>query len=626
MIWSSAVNTMKQRLFWTLCTALLGVFLVPTFAQAAEPEVTGRDNGYAARYVSQTVPDPIEIEAGTTKEVTITFKNVGTKTWNASGSRYISAYTMDPRYRESDFAGSGWKSKKQTAAIGGSAAPGKTTTLTISLTAPEKTGEYTEKFYLAAENYSWVEDGYFFLKMNVVPKKVVAAPAPVASAEEVVTEPEEETPTFEGKNIGQNISNVSVPGGHEIRLIALFQNTGDVEWSDYALTANTPTTLAGDSLTFADTRWANATTAIKKTNPISAGAVAREEFYFRAPTKKGTYKAQFSLQVAGSPIDGAMSEVTVHVTENAPLNYTPPSFGSSAPALSESVRLSAEPRIRVGMQLPMDFVQFRSESHDYRVMVNDEEIGILPATNLGVFKHDGMNYSFKGADVDYLGPDHVRLEPDGDARAIFALSNYDRHVRWKGPNNFNTYRGAFEYRQGKVDKLMYAVNDLLMGDYVAGIAETSNRAPVEYIKALLVAARTYAYKSMDKYPFFDVLGNTYDQLYLGYESERLMPNVAQAARDTRGYMVTYEGEIVTTPYFANSTGMTKSWAAVWGGRTPRPWLVPVVAEYDRGQPIRGHGVGMSARDAAIRADKEGASWEELIKHYYTGVEVEKIFN
>ena len=131
--------------------------------------------------------------------------------------------------------------------------------------------------------------------------------------------------------------------------------------------------------------------------------------------------------------------------------------------------------------------------------------------------------------------------------------------------------------------------------------------------------------SKGKYPFFDVVGNTYDQLYLGYVSEIKMTKVAQAARDTRGVMITYNNEIITTPYFGNSNGWTKSWKSVWGG-TDKSWLKPVKAGYDSGRRQFGHGVGMSQRDAAIRADKEGLNFEELLKHYYTGVEVERVYD
>jgi peptidoglycan hydrolase-like amidase len=122
------------------------------------------------------------------------------------------------------------------------------------------------------------------------------------------------------------------------------------------------------------------------------------------------------------------------------------------------------------------------------------------------------------------------------------------------------------------------------------------------------------------------VAHTGDQLYLGVVSEAMMPRFVEAARATRGEMVTYENEIVITPYFGNSNGRTKSWTQVWGGQ-PKPWLVSVEAEYDRARGRRqlGHGVGMSQRDASIRAEKEGIDYRAILTHYYTGVEIERVY-
>ena len=205
------------------------------------------------------------------------------------------------------------------------------------------------------------------------------------------------------------------------------------------------------------------------------------------------------------------------------------------------------------------------------------------------------------------------------------MINLSRPAKWVRPGlSFNQYHGAMEYRTGDVDKSLYIVNDLLLEDYVKGMAENSAQASMEFLKANLTAARNYAYISIGKYSFFDVVGNTYDQLYLGYEAEQVLPNVVLAGEATRGVFVTYNGQIVTTPYFGNSNGKTKSFSSVWGGAN-KPWLVPVVANYDAGKRQLGHGVGMSQMDAFLRAREEGLDYISLLKYYYSGVEVEKVY-
>ena len=163
---------------------------------------------------------------------------------------------------------------------------------------------------------------------------------------------------------------------------------------------------------------------------------------------------------------------------------------------------------------------------------------------------------------------------------------------------------------------------------------------MEYMKSQAVLERTYAYyikESTDKHAdrYFDVVASTGDQLYLGYESEKLMPRFVEAVRATRGFMVVYDvdqnpstaREIVITPYFGNSDGNTRSWQEVWGGKNDKPWLVSVPAIYDKRdrKSMYGHGVGMSQRDAMIKADEEKLDYMSLIKYYYTGVEVEQIY-
>jgi len=425
---------------------------------------------------------------------------------------------------------------------------------------------------------------------------------------------------YKAKLLGQTAKEVSVKGGEPVTFTAIFQNTGKAAWSEYAFSANSPSGLASlGQLSFAHELWPGSTIALKKAKAVPVDGTIREDITFRAPTAAGTYTARFTVQANGTAIEQAVSEITVHVTEGSaittPMVSTDPALPSLAP------RLAAEPRIRVGMNLVMDFVQFQSNYDDYRVLASGSEVTIIPKGQMAVVRLQSGVYTLTVGSQEFQTTDYFRFEPITDAHAPFELLNYEKRVAWKGNPNFNTYRGVFEYRQGKTDKLMYAVNDLLLEDYVAGIAETSNLAPYEYIKALLTAARTYAYVSVGKYPFFDVLASTYDQLYLGYHSEMLMPKVAEAARETRGKMVGYNGNVVITPYFANSTGQTKTWNAVWGGRTEKPWLQPVQATYDIGQPMRGHGVGMSARDAAQRAEKEGVDWMYLIQYYYTGVEL-----
>lgn len=426
-------------------------------------------------------------------------------------------------------------------------------------------------------------------------------------------------PSYQIKRQILSKKSVDAVGGEVIKLIVAWQNRGATTWTEYKLSTT--------ESQFADTSWSIADVIITGKEEVLPNEFLRRELYFRAPPQTGQQTFNFNLEIDGGKATEIVS-VLVNVIASAPAGYKIPFSTNTTELQKSSAWIGQESRIRVGMAAPeSNFIQFRSYEDDYRVFAGTEEKGILPVRKFAVIKFENGQYHFSGSDLDFSSALYIRLEPINSPHSVFHVPNLlSRTASWVGPNKyFNYYRGALEYRQGEIDKKMYIVNDLLLEDYVKGIAENSSIAPVEFVKANLVAARSYAYVSRGKYPFFDVLGNTYDQLYLGYEVESILANVQEAAVATRGVMVTYDGKVVVTPYFGNSNGSTKSWSSVWGG-TSRPWLVPVVANYDAGKKMNGHGVGMSQLDAFFRVRNEGLNFIEVLKYYYTGVEVEKIYD
>ncbi len=627
----------KKRLYtlfgakpWFAAILSIGAaFLSYGTVWAADPNLPIKDPSYAAKFVSQSVADPVTIEAGTTKEITIIFKNAGTATWSDKGGRHISAYTVEPKYRDSVFEGSNWVSAHQTALIPGVIKPGQTGVLKLQLYAPATAGTYTERFQLAAENTTWVKGGYFFLIIKVVSKSgTVTPPTPPATPPAPPAIPPQTTSTnpdvYKANRFIQSVKSVQAKGGDPIKLVVGFQNVGTASWKKIKLIASPPSGLAGRSLSFADKTWQSSSLIFEKENEITPEKTFRETVYFRAPRTKGNYDATFTLYADDKAIGEA--KIKVAVTDNAPLNYKEPFFEEEEEDDGEFVkpdtpRLAEEPRIRVGVDVnELVALHFVSYEDDYIVYSGTREKGTLSKLKIGELRYSGGIYSFKGGGLQFSTEDFIRLVPKNDPHAVYELMNFKRAMSWVGPGEFNQYRGAMEYRVGEVDGKKYAVNDLLFEDYVKGIAEFSNANEIEFIKANVVAARTYAYVSLGKYSFFDVLATTYDQLYLGKKVEDSMPKALAAVEATRGMMVTYQDKVVITPYFGNSNGSTKSWTDAWGG-SPKPWLVPVKTEYDAGKKQYGHGVGMSQRDANLRAKNEGLRYDQLLGYYYTDTDL-----
>lgn len=598
-----------------------------------------KDESFSGKYASQSVPDPVTIPAGGTKEITIKIKNTGSSIWRAGGANFVSAYTVDPNYHKSVFYHSGWIGAGQPAKITKDTKPGGIASLTIKLKAPDKAGDYTEKFFLAAENKTWITGTYFYLKIRVTK----AAPVPTAGGEIPLKPVADEDPDATGYKTAvviRSAQEVSAAGGDKIHFIIRFLNLGTASWQKYGLKESgsrpaSPNLQRGEQagevvvavareVSLADNSWMNNREILNKTETVDPKKPAQVEFDFRAPGTAGSYVAKFQLTADGRDVSGGEIELPVTVTADAPEGYVEPVFGTVLPPRA----LVAEPQLEIGLYKAVEPVKFQSP-YNYKVYSGDEFKGILPAGEMAVLSYENGFYTFASQSLQFYGTLHIRLVPD-DPSYYFTILNYKRVVSWKGGGtNFNAYRGGLNYEYSPKSDAVFVVNEIPMDLYIAGIGETSNGAHIEYIKAILVAARSYAYYhlnnglSEDKRTF-DVYATTADQIYLGYNSEILMPRVAEAARNTRGEMVTYRGTPVVTPYFGHSDGKTRAWSQVWGG-TDKPWLVSVKCKYDVGRTMFGHGVGMSALDASGRAEHDGESYKELLKYYYTDTEVERIY-
>jgi hypothetical protein len=279
-----------------------------------------------------------------------------------------------------------------------------------------------------------------------------------------------------------------------------------------------------------------------------------------------------------------------------------------------------EPFIRVGIYKTDKRVQFVSP-FPYTVTSDGNDLGVVPENEVVTLTYENGVYALQSQSVLVTSPSYIRLVP-GDVSEYFSIMNLDRHLIGRSQMNFNAFRGILEYRYAPKSKLPYVINELLLENYVAGVGETSNGVPPEYIKALQIAARSYAY-TMIQPPtdsrMFDVYASTIDQLYLGYNFESFSPNIAFYTAGTRGMMVTYQDKPVTTFYYSRSNGRTKTKKGV-------PWLKSVVCKYDKGWSQLGHGYGMSNRDAAAHARVDKWNSEKILKYYYSGTEVQKVYD
>lgn len=140
------------------------------------------------------------------------------------------------------------------------------------------------------------------------------------------------------------------------------------------------------------------------------------------------------------------------------------------------------------------------------------------------------------------------------------------------------YRGSAVFQlYGSTTNVINLVN---LEEYLYSVVgqEMSPSWPIESLKAQAVCARSYAlrnYTRYDKYGF-DLDSTVASQAYPGYNSED--PNVIRAVDETKGQILTYNGELAEPLYFSTSGGSTENAENVWGGKVP--YLVSVEDPYE----------------------------------------------
>ena len=131
-----------------------------------------------------------------------------------------------------------------------------------------------------------------------------------------------------------------------------------------------------------------------------------------------------------------------------------------------------------------------------------------------------------------------------------------------------TYLGNmyFEARQGAI----LAINTLPVEQYLYGVVphEMSNSFPVEALKAQAVCARGFALARATKNSSkaYDLLDTSKDQVYKGYASKNT--RAIAAVEQTRGQVLTYNGDIIEAFYSASNGGQTERSGNIWENDLP----------------------------------------------------------
>lgn len=594
---------------------LLGVIFASSFVGYSAP-IAQAQGSYETSLVTITGGGNITMAPGEIKTISAEFLNTGSATWKNDGDGYISVYTYGPKYRRSLFDPGTWLWGDHTARMREvSVAPKGKATISFDLKAPQTTGYYEEVFNLASEDRAWVTNGVFTLKITVKDA------TPVANSN--TSAPVSVTDGYQANLTVQSATNIKTQAGRPLLFTAGFTNTGSKTWNNFAI-VKPDVALATNVGDFSHPSW-NGSKLVYQDMVIKPGEMAISSFSFTAPKTNGTYTAEFQLSANGVNVPGAVVEIPVEVTGGSAEIIDAPVLHP----IIETNNYIEQPVMRIGFLIV-------DEETENKVVITSEESafdlldinGSLLAqmnVNQNVTAYYQNGYYFydigNGVVKSSLG---LRFVPKTD-HAIMKIVNFDRRVTRNKSFPDNEFRGSLELRYNDYKDRTWLINELGIEYYLRGLAETSNISPIEYQKALVTAARTYAFyhwTNASKYrkEFFHISSYSWDQVYNGYGQEKRAPKITQAIQETSGNVVTYDGNLALTPYFSRSDGRTRNFSDVWNGS--KPWLVAVSVPCDAGKTLWGHGVGLSASGALCMAN-QGQMWDEILKHFYTGITLDR---
>ena len=129
---------------------------------------------------------------------------------------------------------------------------------------------------------------------------------------------------------------------------------------------------------------------------------------------------------------------------------------------------------------------------------------------------------------------------------------------------------------------LQVLNHVALEDYVAAVlAREHHFDDLESTRALAVAIRTYTLRRLQTSD--TLLDHAAHQMYEGID--RITPLIREAVEQTRGEVLTYQGELIEAVYFAASGGHTANNEDVWDG-VPQPYLRGRPDPYDRNAPFQ----------------------------------------
>ena len=558
-------------------------------------KTTGLAEEYQAQLVGQAYPS-LRMLPGKSLTFWADYKNTGTATWSNTGKNFIALNVTDPAGRISPFRFKTWPAFYRPGRLSQTEVkPGEIGRFIFALKAPVKPSDYLEKFALVAENLTWITGGEFSVPIEVVKP-------------------------YKAELAGSTAASLNLTPGKALTFEVAFRNRGTTAWGNtgknfIALNVASP---AGRTSPFKHSFWKADYRPCRLLNAaVKPGEIGRFRFALQAPIPEGNYTESFALVAENLEwITGG--EISIPITVVSEKKYLPPPITYQA----------GEPNIRIGLYDASAAVKIQANGP---YILKDSENNVLATVSGEESSIEFITgqYLVKAPNYSQSLNNYVRFSSD-NPDTIFEITSWSNPADWDNTLNDNKFRGTLEIRYSTSSRKIWVINELPLETYLRGLGEASGDQPKEYLKALVTAARTYAMYHLQTGGLkhagdnFTLDDSANDQIYRGYNIELRSPQITANVLETTGQMVTYQNEIVITPYFSRSDGRTRAWTEVFGG-SAKPWLVSVSDPYCQGMTLWGHGAGLSGTGARAMAQNENKTWLEILQYYYTGIEIKKIY-
>ncbi len=471
---------------------------------------------YTAQLTSQPLTH-LEMKAGESSQVTISYKNTGDTAWANVGASAIKIGTTSPFDRISKFKATNWLSGNRVVSSNGMIAAGSEGQFVFNVQAPAAPGLYKEEFGLVAEGITWFAPR-FFIEIKVNPA------------------------IYSAQWVAQS-SYPSLTPGSTGEVWVEFKNVGNTTWRASGATPmrlGTSRPLDRVSQFFADS-WINQNRAAAMTPAeVAPGQVARFAFQIKAPNKVGVTKEYFRPVIDGVTwLEDHGMYWEMRVEEEF--------------VIQDLVRIgltsTTEPITVSGTAFAV-----RKGSGDRELVrrFNNESVTVTPLSN-------GYRLS-TGEQVN----DYLRFVPVNGGVLTVSTSGIS--------SSYNTFRGVIAIQRSSLGNV-WVVNHLGMEDYMRGIAEVPESWHPEAQKAQVVAARTYGVKKRAESAgsdIFDLYDDTRHQVYYGHDYEVNRPKLVTAVNATSGQVIKHQGQVISAYFFSDSGGATESSENVW--KTALPYL------------------------------------------------------